>query len=120
MEHPMNTTSTYSTNPQKATFILGSSVVTPNGESLGDIRDIVLDPRTGKVSYCVVSFGGFMGIGRKLFAIPFSAFGYDLAENEYVLDISKQRMQALPGFDASRWPMSADEKWGGGFGMGVS
>jgi uncharacterized protein YrrD len=102
---------TYSTTPQKATFILGSSVVTPDGESLGDIRDIVLDPLTGRVSYCVVSFGGFMGLGRKLFAIPFSALGYDLSENEYVLDVSKEHMLAQPGFDANRWPMFADEKW---------
>jgi hypothetical protein len=100
--------------PQKATFILGSSVVTPDGESLGDIRDIVLDPRTGKVNYCVVSFGGFMGIGRKLFAIPYCAFGYDLSANEYVLDISKKHMLAQPGFDANQWPIFVDEQWRGG------
>jgi sporulation protein YlmC with PRC-barrel domain len=107
----MKPQSTYSTMPQKASSIIGSYVVTPNGESLGDIRDIMLDPRTGLVTYCVVSFGGFMGLGRKLFAVPFNAFGYDLAENEYVLETSKQRLQASPGFDADRWPMFADETW---------
>jgi hypothetical protein len=63
------------------------------------------------VTYCVVSFGGFLGVGRKLFAVPFNAFNYDLAENEYVLEVSKQRMQSSPGFDENRWPTIADEKW---------
>lgn len=110
----MNAIIRYSTMPQKASFIIGTDVVTPDGESLGDIHDIVLDPRTGRVTYCVVSFGGFLGMRRKLFAIPFSAFGYDLAEDEYVLNISKQRMLAAPGFNAAQWPAFADEQWSGG------
>jgi sporulation protein YlmC with PRC-barrel domain len=114
METLMTHDFTYSTTLQKATLILGSSVVTPDGESLGDIRDIVLDPSSGRVSYCVVAFGGIAGFGRKLFAIPFNALGYDLAENEYVLDISKQRMLSAPGFDANRWPAIADTQWGNG------
>jgi sporulation protein YlmC with PRC-barrel domain len=107
----MTTYSAYSTMPQKASSIIGSYVVTPNGESLGDIRDIVVDPRTGMVTYCVVSFGGFMGLGRKLFAVPFNAFNYDLGENEYVLETSKRHFQASPGFDENRWPTRAEEKW---------
>lgn len=103
----------YSNMPQKASLIIGSDVVTPDGESLGDIRDIVLDPRTGSVTYCVVSAGGFLGLGRKLFAIPFTALGYDLAEDEYVLNVSKQHLRAAPGFDAARWPVFADEQWRG-------
>jgi uncharacterized protein YrrD len=107
----MNAIVRYSNLPQKASLIIGSDVVTPDGESLGDIRDIVLDPRTGTVSYCVVSSGGFLGLGRKLFAIPFSALGYDLAEDEYVLDVSKQHLLAASGFDATQWPLFADEQW---------
>jgi sporulation protein YlmC with PRC-barrel domain len=102
---------TYSTMPQKASSIIGSYVVTPNGESLGDIRDIMVDPRSGMVTYCVVSFGGFMGLGRKLFAVPFKAFNYDLAENEYVLKTNKKHFQTSPGFDANQWPARAEEKW---------
>jgi sporulation protein YlmC with PRC-barrel domain len=110
----MNAIIRYSNMPQKASLIIGTGVVTPDGESLGDIHDIVLDPRTGMVTYCVVSFGGFLGLGRKLFAIPFSAFSYDLAEDEYVLHVSKQRMLAAPGFDATQWPAYADEQWSAG------
>jgi hypothetical protein len=109
----MNAIASFSNSPQKATHIIGTGVVTGKGESLGTIKDMVVDQKTGKVTYCVVSFGGFLGLRNKLFAIPFSAFAYDLSEDEYVLDVSKERMQANPGFDARHWPFFADEQWGG-------
>ena len=95
----------------KASSIIGTDVVNPNGDNLGDIKEVVIDPNTGKVAYAVVSFGGFLTMGEKLFAIPFSSFKYDPAENEYVLDISKERLEAAPGFDADSWPLMSDEKW---------
>ena len=51
------------------------------------------------------------GMGEKLFAIPFNAFKYDVKENEYVLDISKEKLQAAPGFDPEHWPSMTEEKW---------
>jgi hypothetical protein len=109
----MNAIAHFSNTPQKASRIIGTPVVTGRGESLGSIKDMVVDQKTGKVTYCVVAFGGFMGLGNKLFAIPFGAFSYDMAEDEYVLDVSKERMAANPGFNAKHWPFFADEQWGG-------
>ena len=101
----------FSNSPVKASSIIGTSVVDPKDESLGDIKEVVIDPLTGKVAYAVVSFGGFLSMGEKLFAIPFSSFVYDVKKNEYVLDISKERLEAAPGFDADHWPSMSDEKW---------
>ncbi len=101
----------FTNSPVKASSIIGTDVVNPNGDNLGDIKEVVIDPNTGKVAYAVVSFGGFLTMGEKLFAIPFSSFKYDPAENEYVLDISKERLEAAPGFDADSWPLMSDEKW---------
>ena len=101
----------FANSPVKASNIIGTSVVDPKGSSLGDIKEVVIDPRTGKVAYAVVSFGGFLSMGEKLFAIPFSAFKYDMTKNEYVLDVSKERLKAAPGFDADHWPSMAEEKW---------
>ncbi len=101
----------FSSSPVKASSIIGTDVVNPNGDNLGDIKEVVIDPSTGKVAYAVVSFGGFLSMGEKLFAIPFSSFKYDHAENEYVLDTSKERLEAAPGFDADHWPKMSDEKW---------
>jgi hypothetical protein len=50
-------------------------------------------------------------MGEKLFAIPFSALDYDAEKNEYVLDVSKELLEAAPGFDADHWPAMSDEKW---------
>lgn len=47
-------------------------------------------------------------MGEKLFAGPFSAFEYDVKENEYILDVSKERLQAAPGFDADLWPSMSE------------
>ena len=101
----------FSGAPVKASSITGTSVVNPTGDNLGDIKEVVIDPRTGKVAYAVVSFGGFLTIGKKLFAIPFEALEYNQADNEYVLDVSKEKLEAAPGFDPDNWPAMSDEKW---------
>ncbi len=107
----MNLLSVFSYSPVKATSIIGTNVVNPEGESLGSIKEIVIDPRIGRVAYVVVSFGGFLSLGEKLFAIPFSAFEYNAALNEYILDVPKELLSDAPGFDADRWPAMSDEKW---------
>lgn len=101
----------FSNSPVKVSSIIGTDVVNPKGDSLGDIKEVVIDPRTGRVAYAVVSFGGFLGMGEKLFAIPFSSFVYNTEKNEYVLDVAKERLKAAPGFDADHWPAMSDEKW---------
>ena len=94
-----------------ADTLVGNDVFNKDSEDLGDIKEIMLDMRSGRVSYAVLSFGGFLGMGEKLFAVPFSALAYDLEENEYVLDISKERLETAPGFDPDQWPAMSDEKW---------
>ncbi len=101
----------FSSSPVKASSMIGTDVVNTKGENLGDVKEVVIDPRSGKVAYAVVSFGGFLGMGEKLFAVPFTAFEYNVAKNQYMLDISKERLQTAPGFDADNWPSMADEKW---------
>lgn len=107
----MNQLHTFSNSPIKASSIIGTDVINPGGDNLGDIKEVVIDPSTGKVAYAVVSFGGFLSLGEKLFAIPYSALEYDLNQSKYVLDVSKERLEAAPGFDADHWPSMAEEKW---------
>lgn len=101
----------FSNSPLKASSFIGTDVVNPQGDNLGDIKEVVIDPNTGKVAYAVVSFGGFLSMGEKLFAIPYSALDYDAEANKYVLDVSKERLEAAPGFDPDNWPTMSDEKW---------
>ena len=89
----------------------GDIVVNPAGEDIGKIEAIMLDVAAGRVAYAVLSFGGFFGIGSKLFAIPWSAFTLDAVENRFLLDISKERLESAPGFDEDHWPAMADRRW---------
>jgi sporulation protein YlmC with PRC-barrel domain len=81
-----------------------------SGDNLGKIKDLVLDARTGKVSYAVLDFGGFLGVGDKYFAVPWHAFKYEMNNNEerLVLDVTKDRLKNAPGFDSKHWPNMAD------------
>jgi sporulation protein YlmC with PRC-barrel domain len=101
----------FTSQPVKASTVIGTDVINAKGESLGEIKEVVIDPETGRVAYAVVAFGGFLSMGEKLFAIPFSSFRYDLENNKYTLNITKERLQKAPGFDPDSWPLMTDEKW---------
>ncbi len=94
-----------------ADTLVGNAVYNRESQDLGEIKEIMLDMRSGRVSYAVLSFGSFMGIGGKLFAVPWEALKLDTANKRFVLDVNKDRLQSAPGFDTSRWPDMADESW---------
>jgi sporulation protein YlmC with PRC-barrel domain len=97
--------------PVKASSIIGTDVINAKGDNLGEIKEVVIDPETGRVAYAVVAFGGFLHMGEKLFAIPFSEFKFDHENNKYLLNVTKARLEKAPGFDADAWPLMTDEKW---------
>jgi len=93
------------------TFI-GANVENPQGQNLGEIKDIVIDRASGRMAYAVVSFGGFLGMGEKLFAVPWGAFSQPKADKEtFVLDVDKERLKNAPGFDTHNWPQMASREW---------
>ena len=94
-----------------ADTLIGDSVVNAADEDLGDIKEIMLDMQTGQVAYAVLSFGGFLGLGDKLFAVPWQALHLDTVNKRFVLDIDKDQMQNAPGFDKNAWPDMADAQW---------
>jgi sporulation protein YlmC with PRC-barrel domain len=94
----------------RASKITGTKVKNTTGDSLGEINDLVLDPEHGQVVYAVVSFGGVLGMGNKLFAIPWRALNWASEKKYYVLDLDKETLKNAPGFDKKHWPESS-EKW---------
>lgn len=94
-----------------AETLIGDPVVNSAGEDLGDIKAIMLDVTTGRIAYAVLSFGGFLGVGNKLFAIPWTALTLDAAEKRFILNIAKDRLENAPGFDKDHWPSMADSSW---------
>jgi len=89
----------------------GNDVYNKQDDDLGDIKEIMLDVPTGRVAYAVMSFGGFLGMGDKLFAVPWSALELDTVNKRFVLDVSKERLKEAPGFDKNDWPDMADPTW---------
>jgi sporulation protein YlmC with PRC-barrel domain len=89
----------------------GDEVVNAKGEDLGNIKDIMIDVPSGRVAYAVLSSGGFLGIGDKLFAIPWSALTLDADRKCFVLDVDKEKLKNAPGFDKDHWPRMADPTW---------
>ena len=94
-----------------ADTLIGDSVVNAAGEDLGEVKAIMLDVQSGRVAYAVLSFGGFLGMGNKLFAIPWSALTLDAGEKRFMLNIAKERLDNAPGFDKDHWPSMADASW---------
>ena len=89
----------------------GNDVFNRKDEDLGDIKEIMIDMGTGRVAYAVLSYGGFMGIGDKLFAVPWHALTLDTTNKRFVLDVEKDRLDNAPGFDKDQWPDMADTAW---------
>src|SRR5436853_6581567 len=94
-----------------AATLIGDGVVNSSGEDLGKIEAIMLDVTTGRIAYAVLSFGGFLGLGAKLFAIPWSALTLDAGEKRFILNVTKERLENAPGFDKDHWPSMADSTW---------
>ena len=91
-----------------ATTIIGDAVVNEYGEDLGKIEDLMIDIERSRVAYAVLSFGGILGIGEKLFAIPLEALRLDPENERFVLDIDRDRLDRAPGFDKDDWPDPGD------------
>jgi sporulation protein YlmC with PRC-barrel domain len=79
--------------------LTGDRVRNTAGDDLGKIEEIMIDLGSGRVAYAVLSFGGFLGIGDKLFMVPWGAMTVDQSAHEFVLDVSREQLEKAPGFD---------------------
>jgi sporulation protein YlmC with PRC-barrel domain len=84
--------------------LIGKNVANPKGEGVGEIKDLVIDTASGKVQYAVISFGGFLGMGDKLFAYPLEKFERTTERGKLVLNVDKEKMKSAPGFEDKNWP----------------
>lgn len=94
-----------------ASTMKGDEVINVSGEDLGEVEEIMIDFASGRVAYAVLSFGGFMGMGDKLFAIPWEAMHLDQERECFQLNVDRETLENAPGFDKDDWPEFADKKW---------
>jgi len=97
----------------RASSLVGMNVKNSQGQSLGEVKDVVFDITKGEINYLAVSFGGFLGVGEKLFAVPFKAFDSAKDGNSYhlLLNVDKATLEKAPSFDKNSWPNFADPNW---------
>ncbi len=92
-----------------ADTLTGNKVVNLQNETLGTAQNIMLDVPRGRIAYLVMSSGGFLGLGDRLFAIPWSVLVLDTDRKCFVLDARKSTFENAPGFDKNHWPSLAEE-----------
>jgi len=100
----------------RASKLIGMNIQNDQGESVGEVNDIVLDGNSGKVRYLAVTYGGFLGVGNKMFAVPFEAFHChhdpdDADEAILTLHVTQQQLNGAVGFDEESWPNFGDTKF---------
>jgi sporulation protein YlmC with PRC-barrel domain len=114
-----NSQSTSGVHVVRLSKVLDTDVQNTARENLGDVQDVAIDPATGKIPYAVLSYGGFLGMGDKWFAVPINALSIIPRNNDpnnpkidrVVLTMDKQRLKNAPGFDKNHWPDVADARF---------
>ena len=90
----------------------GTPVYNRHAERLGTVEDVMLDKRSGRVAYAVMSFGGFLGIGERYHPLPWSMLNYDLDLGGYLVDLDRDRLEGAPSYAASDEVDWADNNFG--------
>jgi len=97
-----------------ADTLMGNDVYNKDGESLGDIKEFMIDMASGRIAYAVLSYGGLLGMGDKLFAVPWGALILDTANKRFTLNVPQAKLKDAPGFNKDKWPTMADQTWASG------
>ncbi len=100
----------------RASQLIGMNIQNDQAKSVGEVNDVVIDTSTGQIRYAAVTYGGFLGVGNKMFAVPFGAFKFQQDpdhrdKNILVLDVTQKQLEGSTGFDEDHWPNFADQKF---------
>ncbi len=94
-----------------ADTLIGEEVRNQQDQDIGEIREIMIDMRTGQVGYAVLSFRPALAYSERLFAVPWKALQHDAANHRFMLNIDQSQLQNAPAFDKDQWPDMADATW---------
>jgi sporulation protein YlmC with PRC-barrel domain len=94
-----------------ADTLLGNEVYNIADESLGTIKEFMIDMRTGRISYAVMSVEGLAGSRERLFAVPWQALKLDTEHKRFTLNVSQDRLKSAPAFERDHWPEMANSSW---------
>jgi uncharacterized protein YrrD len=95
----------------QASRVIGTVVKNKEGDYLGRITDLMINPQNGGIAFAVLSRGGVLGIPMRFVAVPFSALTSSNEKHVYLLDMSEEKMAAAPSFGRDHWPDVANRGW---------
>lgn len=96
----------------RASKLIGMNVENAQGESLGEIKDLIVDVANERVYYAILGFGGALGLGEKLFAYPVGTFSPSANREHLVLNVEREKLKGAPGFEKNRWPEWGKDRYG--------
>jgi len=91
-----------------ASTLVGSKVQDSTGREIGEIRELMVDTATRQVTYAVLASGGFLGMGKTLFAVPFESLTVSQGRNAIVLNAKGEVLPRAPSFSGDQWPNMGD------------
>ena len=94
-----------------ASSIIGDRIENTYGEDLGKIDNLMINLHTGEIEYAVIEFGSFLGVGGKLFAVPFTELKLDAQKKIFLLNRDNEYLKQSPGFDKAHWPDTNDHSY---------
>jgi hypothetical protein len=89
----------------------GTSVENPKGDILGHIQDLMIDKISGQVGYAVLKYGSFLGMGGKLFALPWDQLKYNADRAAYIVDLPVEQLRGAPAYEETSQPEWSDPTW---------
>jgi sporulation protein YlmC with PRC-barrel domain len=94
-----------------ASSIIGDRIENLDGDNLGTIDNLMVNINTGAIEYVVLETGSFLGLGGKLFAIPFAQLYLNTDKECFILNREKEYLKQIPGFDKNHWPDTNDHSY---------
>jgi hypothetical protein len=91
--------------------VQGTNVYNTQGDPLGEVHDVMIDKRSGKIAYAVMSFGGFLGMGNQYHPLPWNTLKYDTRQGGYIVGLTKQQLEGAPAFATTDTPAWGDRHY---------
>lgn len=88
----------------RATELIGMEVAGRSGETLGEISDLVIDGRIGRLQHAVVAYGGWLGFGARHALVPYARFAPAPDGDRLLLDMTRAEMARVPRLETPVWP----------------
>lgn len=96
---------------ERSTDLINQTVKNKAGDHIGYVEDLAVELPSGRIGYVALSTKNALGIGGRLYALPYSAFVWSDDRKHLVLDVPKDEFTKAEGFDAKAWPNNVDDRW---------